>query len=660
MTSFMTQSAKLSQSELDQLLGFVSDEDQPIAYMQRTRDWYLTLGYGNPYRWAHFAGAPFTPLRKAIKDTCVTIVTTAAPYHPDKGNQGPGSTYNSAAKFFTVYSGDTSKDHDLRVSHVAVDRKHTSMKDANTWFALPMLRELAREKIIGKLAPFFYGAPTNRSQRHTIEVDAPEILKRCRTDGVEAVILIPNCPVCHQTLSLIARHLEANGIPTVLMGCAKDIVEHCGVPRFLFSDFPLGNAAGKPHDPASQRQTLELALKVLESAVSARTTVQSPIRWNDSHVWKLDYANIERVSPAEIIKLKEEFDKGKEVAQSVRDQQIAATFKDLAKDYSAIQKILVRLNLAQINESINITALTGGVSSNIFHLTTAQGQYCLKQALPQLKVAKQWLAPVDRVFAEIDWLQIVEKISPQSVPRVLGVDQASKSFVMQYLGPENPNWKTELLANRINPKVATQLGKILGQIHAQTSLQEDIAKRFAHDDAFYAIRLEPYLEEAARQHPLLNAHLKALIARTQQNKKVLVHGDVSPKNILLAPSGPILLDAECAWYGDPAFDVAFCLNHFFLKAAHLPESLTAFLLCAQEFLSAYLHEVTWEPTQVLEDRIVTLLPGLMLARIDGKSPVEYLAPEPAASVRKLAIEFLTQDDLSFSTIHTRWSQEFKK
>jgi len=366
------------------------------------------------------------------------------------------------------------------------------------------------------------------------------------------------------------------------------------------------------------------------------------------------------VSPEEIIKLKEEFDKGKEVAQSVRDQQIAATFKDLAKDHAAIQQILVRLNLAQTNDSINITAMTGGVSSNIFHLTTAQGQYCLKQALPQLKVAKQWLAPVDRVFAEIDWLQVVEKISPQSVPRVLGVDQASKSFVMQYLGPENPNWKAELLANRINPEVATQLGKILGQIHAQTSLQEDIAKRFAHDEAFYAIRLEPYLEEAARQHPPLSAHLKALIVRTQENKKVLVHGDVSPKNILLAPSGPIMLDAECAWYGDPAFDVAFCLNHFFLKAAHLPGSLTALLQCAHDFLNAYLYEVTWEPTQALEDRIVTLLPGLLLARIDGKSPVEYLAAAPVASVRKLAIEFLTQDGLSFSTIHTRWSQEFKK
>jgi hypothetical protein len=135
--------------------------------------------------------------------------------------------------------------------------------------------------------------------------------------------------VCHQTLSLIARYLEANGIPTVLIGCAKDIVEHCGVPRFMFSDFPLGNAAGKPFDVISQRQTLELAFKVLESAVSSRTTVQSPQRWSQSHEWKLDYANIERVSPAELTKLKQEFDKGKEVAQNLRDKQLAAADKEL-------------------------------------------------------------------------------------------------------------------------------------------------------------------------------------------------------------------------------------------------------------------------------------------------------------------------------------------
>ena len=333
-------------------------------------------------------------------------------------------------------------------------------------------------------------------------------------------------------------------------------------------------------------------------------------------------------------------------------------FHDLASDHLAIKKILSDLNLVQDDEIITIKALTGGVSSTIFQITTTRAQYCLKQALPQLKVAKQWLAPVDRVFAEIAWLQTASKITPHAVPQILGVDQASKSFVMQYLGSEYLNWKSELLAGRVTAIVASQLGHILGKIHSNTALNDNIAKQFANDDTFYAIRLEPYLDEAARQHPELSARLKALIARTQNNPKVLVHGDVSPKNILLGPHGPVLLDAECAWYGDPAFDVAFCLNHFFLKAAHLPDSRSALMHSAKSFLSAYLQEVTWEPVPALEQRITSLLPGLMLARIDGKSPVEYLTAERGEIVRTIAIEFLKQEDISFLTLHTRWDQEF--
>ena len=126
--------------------------------------------------------------------------------------------------------------------------------------------------------------------------------------------------MCHQTVSLAARHLEQNGIATVVMGCAKDIVEYCGVPRFLFSDFPLGNAAGRPRDPQSQRFTLELALRLLEASPAPRTTVQSPLRWSVDSSWKLDYSNIARLSPEEIRRRREEFDRQKEIAREVRDQ----------------------------------------------------------------------------------------------------------------------------------------------------------------------------------------------------------------------------------------------------------------------------------------------------------------------------------------------------
>ena len=125
-------------------------------------------------------------------------------------------------------------------------------------------------------------------------------------------------------MSLIARYLEENSIPTVIMGCAKDIVEHVGAPRFLFSDFPLGNAAGKPDDFGSQAFTIELALKVLESAIGPRTTVQSPLRWSDDASWKLDFSNIEQMSDEEIARRRAEFDRNKQIAKERRERDIKA------------------------------------------------------------------------------------------------------------------------------------------------------------------------------------------------------------------------------------------------------------------------------------------------------------------------------------------------
>jgi D-proline reductase (dithiol) PrdB len=299
--------------------GFAPDDDAPIPYMARTRAYYQAIGYETPYRWAHYVAAPFQPLRRRLQDSRIAIVTTAAPFDPAKGDQGPGAKYNGGAKFYSVYDGDTSETHDLRISHIAYDRVHTSAEDSGTWFPLPQLITLAREGRIGSVAPRFFGAPTNRSHRVTIEKDAPDILARCRADDVDAVVLVPNCPVCHQTVSLVARHLEANGIPTVVMGCAKDIVEHAAVPRFLFSDFPLGNSAGKPYDAASQAFTLELGLRVLESAPGPQTTVQSPLRWSADASWKRDYNNVEMLSAEELARRRREFDAQKEIAKGLRE-----------------------------------------------------------------------------------------------------------------------------------------------------------------------------------------------------------------------------------------------------------------------------------------------------------------------------------------------------
>ncbi len=172
-------------------MDFAPEHDVPIPYMQRTRDYYLALGYGNPYRWAHFTDVPFTPLTKPLAQARVALITTAAHYQPGVGDQGPGAPYNAAAKFYKVYSDSTDTIPDLRISHVGYDRKHTRAEDPNTWLPLAQLQEAVKSGRIGELAPRFHGAPTNRSHRTTVETDAPELLRRCREDSADAAILVP-------------------------------------------------------------------------------------------------------------------------------------------------------------------------------------------------------------------------------------------------------------------------------------------------------------------------------------------------------------------------------------------------------------------------------------------------------------------------------------
>ncbi|MCL5777530.1 glycine reductase [Limibaculum sp. FT325] len=294
-------------------------EDEPVRYIERTRSYYAALGYGAPYVWARQPEVPFRRLERPLSACRVALITTAAPFQPDKGDQGPGAPYNAAAKFYRVYSLDAARDHDLRISHVAIDRDHTTAEDPNSYFPLPALRRAAAAGRIGAVGPRIHGLPTNRSQRATLDTDCPDLVARCREDGADAAILVPNCPVCHQSTALAASALEAAGIATVVMGCAEDIVAHVGAPRFLFSDFPLGNAAGLPGDRTSQDFTLGLALDLIETATGPRTIRRSPLRWNGSPGWKQDYCNIARLSPDEIARRRAEFDRGKDAARALRD-----------------------------------------------------------------------------------------------------------------------------------------------------------------------------------------------------------------------------------------------------------------------------------------------------------------------------------------------------
>ncbi len=320
---------------------------------------------------------------------------------------------------------------------------------------------------------------------------------------------------------------------------------------------------------------------------------------------------------------------------------------------------LRRFDLIGADETPSARPLTGGVSSDIWLVETAHGPICVKRALARLKVAQDWRAPVERNAYEVRWFRTVGTIVPDAVPRILAEDQAAGAFAMEYLDPDRYRlWKNDLRQGQVDDTVAAEVGERLARIHAGTTGDPAVAGRFPTDDLFHALRLEPYLEATARAHPDLGSALLALSRTTLATKTALVHCDISPKNILVGPHGPVFLDAECAWYGDPAFDLAFCLNHLLLKCLWTPTAAPDFMRAFGTMTGCYLRGVTWEAPSVLEERAARLLPGLFLARVDGKSPVEYLTDENDKNrVRRTARALLANPVQTLEDVAAAWRRE---
>ena len=312
------------------------------------------------------------------------------------------------------------------------------------------------------------------------------------------------------------------------------------------------------------------------------------------------------------------------------------------------------MGLLAAGPSVSGEALTGGVSSDIWRIDLPSGPICAKRALPRLKVAAVWEAPVIRNRYEAGWMRWAEAAVPGVTPGLLG--QVDGVLAMRFLPADRyPLWKSALRDGHADPAFAAQIAASLVLIHAATP---DVAAEFPTDEIFRAIRLEPYLLATAAAHPDLAQVLSALVATTEATKCALVHGDVSPKNILMGPDGPILLDAECAWWGDPAFDVAFCLNHLLLKCLWNPGATAGFLACFDSFVAEYLNGVTWEAPAALEARAAHLLPGLLLARVDGKSPVEYITTEAGRdTVRSVARALLLAPVDRLAAVRAAWAKE---
>lgn len=320
---------------------------------------------------------------------------------------------------------------------------------------------------------------------------------------------------------------------------------------------------------------------------------------------------------------------------------------------------LQRMGLLQPDETPAITPLTGGVSSDIVRIDLAGGPICIKRALPKLKVQADWKAPVERNQYEIEWMRVAAAVTPQAVPKILGEDRATGMFAMEFLEAKRyPVWKSQLRDGEISSATAASVGMRIAAIHARTAGNLDIAAKFPTDHIFFPIRLEPYLSATAARHPDCAARLESLVRVTGATKKALVHGDVSPKNILAGPNGPVFLDAECAWYGDPAFDIAFCLNHLLLKCVWREQWQARYLECFDALAQSYLAGVAWEPRADIEQRAAHLLPGLLLGRIDGKSPVEYITNDAERNpVRRVARTLLLKPVDTFARIREAWLRE---
>lgn len=278
------------------------------------------------------------------------------------------------------------------------------------------------------------------------------------------------------------------------------------------------------------------------------------------------------------------------------------------------------------------TPLAGGVSCDIWRVEAGGRRLAVKRALPKLRVQAEWLADIARNRHEQDYLKYVGKFLPGSVPSILF--SGDDFFAMEFLGDEFRDWKTLLLNGTIKPSTAAAAGKTLGRIHRESWGDPEGGRIFDTGRHFHDLRIAPYLLASAEKHPELAGAIHSEARRLASTKLALVHGDYSPKNLMVAPGQLIVLDCEVAWFGDPAFDLCFLINHLLLKSLHLRENANAILDLIPCAILAYQAEVGEDRFLTVSRNSPALLLCLLLARVDGKSPAEYLAaPEQKDFIR---------------------------
>jgi len=308
-----------------------------------------------------------------------------------------------------------------------------------------------------------------------------------------------------------------------------------------------------------------------------------------------------------------------------------------------------------------LEVLNGGVSCDVVKVLDAGTSFVVKRALPKLRVKAEWFADVKRNKFEHRYLSIVDELVPDSVPKVTHFNDEKKFFCMEFLGGDWENWKTNLLNGVCQIHTASEAGRILGLIHHLTLGDQELAAEFTTDQGFFDLRLDPYLVTTGKRHEALRPLFEAEVERITHTKRCLVHGDYSPKNILVNENGIKILDCEVAWFGDPSFDLAFLLNHLLLKSIYHAPSLLPLDKMFQASVKSYFAAIALDETAAIEldAQTARLLLMLLLARVDGKSPVEYLADNPLKQdfIRKFVTSQLS-DEVNRHTLESVSSNWF--
>lgn len=303
--------------------------------------------------------------------------------------------------------------------------------------------------------------------------------------------------------------------------------------------------------------------------------------------------------------------------------------------------------------------LTGGVSSDIWLVHDGANRFVVKRALDKLRVRDDWFADTTRNQVERRWLAYAAGVVPGSVPQLLKTPEGADWFAMEFIGGSAPTWKSQLLSGQADPATAQQAGEKLGRLHASSWGRTDLAGRFGTLESFTALRIEPYLLTTATRVPDLAPILRRLAVELAGNRLALVHGDYSPKNLLVAPDRLVILDAEVACFGDPAFDPAFLLTHLLLKAQRQAPAAGALLKLNTEFWRAYESSLQGQGDPDLEARTVRLTLALLLARVHGKSPVEYLRPGDGELITDFVRNNFPTPPASVDELTRRWADRLQ-